>query len=169
MPIAPRWRRAPAPGSSRPTRRTSRSDTPWAICEDSGGRKLRSSRRRSISSVMKPIDDVRIREIKEVSPPDQVLRELPASEEMAAAVFAARQAIHRILVGGDDRLLVVIGPCSIHDPRSALEYAARLRAEAERLGADLLVVLRGYFEEPRTNVGWEGPLHHPRLDRRLAS
>jgi 3-deoxy-7-phosphoheptulonate synthase len=113
---------------------------------------------------MKPIDDVRIREIKELSPPDQVLREVPASEEMAASVFAARQVIHRILVGGDDRLLVVIGPCSIHDPRSALEYATRLRAEAARLAADLFVVMRVYFEKPRTNVGWKGLINDPRLD-----
>ena len=113
---------------------------------------------------MKPIDDVRIREIKELSPPEQVLREVPASEEMAAGVYAARQTIHRILVGGDDRLLVVVGPCSIHDPRSALDYATRLRAEVDRLGADLFVVMRVYFEKPRTNVGWKGLINDPRLD-----
>jgi 3-deoxy-7-phosphoheptulonate synthase len=113
---------------------------------------------------MKPIDDVRIREIKELSPPDQVLREIPASEEMAASVFAARQAIHRILVGADDRMLVVIGPCSIHDPRSALEYATRLRAESLRLSADLLVLMRVYFEKPRTHVGWKGLINDPNLD-----
>jgi 3-deoxy-7-phosphoheptulonate synthase len=113
---------------------------------------------------MKPIDDVRIREIKELSPPDQVLRELPVSEAMAASVFEARQTIHRILVGTDDRLLVVIGPCSIHDPRSAMEYATRLRTEAARLSADLFVVMRVYFEKPRTNVGWKGLINDPRLD-----
>jgi 3-deoxy-7-phosphoheptulonate synthase len=113
---------------------------------------------------MKPIDDVRIREIKELSPPDQVLREIPASEEMAASVFAARQAIHRILVGAEDRMLVVVGPCSIHDPRSALEYATRLRAESSRLSADLLVLMRVYFEKPRTHVGWKGLINDPNLD-----
>jgi 3-deoxy-7-phosphoheptulonate synthase len=113
---------------------------------------------------MKPIDDVRIREIKELSPPDQVLREVPASEQMAASVFAARQDIHRILVATDDRLLVVIGPCSIHDPRSALEYATRLQSEAARLATDLLVVMRVYFEKPRTTVGWKGLINDPRLD-----
>jgi len=113
---------------------------------------------------MKPIDDVRIREIKELSPPDQVLRDVPASEQMAASVFAARQDIHRILVAADDRLLVVIGPCSIHDPRSALEYATRLKAQAARLAADLLVVMRVYFEKPRTTVGWKGLINDPRLD-----
>src|ERR1043165_1281756 len=101
---------------------------------------------------MKPIDDVRIREIKELSPPDQGLREIPAPGEMAAAVYAARQGIHRILVGGDDRLLVVIGPCSIHEPRSALEYAQRLKAEAQRLAADVLVVMRVSFEKPATHA-----------------
>jgi 3-deoxy-7-phosphoheptulonate synthase len=113
---------------------------------------------------MKPIDDVRIREIKELSPPDQVLREVPASEEMAASVFTARQAIHRILAGADQRLLVVIGPCSIHDPASAVEYAKRLRAEATRLAPDLLVAMRVYFEKPRTTVGWKGLINDPRLD-----
>src|SRR3954462_2941923 len=87
--------------------------------------------------MMKPIDDVRIREIKELSPPEQVLREVPASEQMAASVLAARQDIHRILVAAADRLLVVMDSCSIHDPRSALEYATRLQAEAARLAADL--------------------------------
>src|SRR3954449_5252329 len=114
--------------------------------------------------MMKPIDDVRIREIKELSPPEQVLREIPASEEMAASVFAARQAIHRILVGADERMLVVIGPCSIHDPRSAIEYAKRLKDEAARVSANLLVVMRVYFEKPRTTVGWKGLINDPHLD-----
>src|SRR3982751_726354 len=114
--------------------------------------------------MMKPIDDVRIREIKELSPPEQVLREIPASEEMAASVFAARQAIHRILVGADERMLVVVGPCSIHDPRSAIEYAKRLKEEAARLSANLLVAMRVYFEKPRTTVGWKGLINDPKLD-----
>jgi 3-deoxy-7-phosphoheptulonate synthase len=114
--------------------------------------------------MMKPIDDVRIREIKELSPPEQVLQEIPASEELAASVFAARQAIHRILVGADERMLVVIGPCSIHDPRSAIEYAKRLKEEAARLSANLLVVMRVYFEKPRTTIGWKGMINDPHLD-----
>jgi 3-deoxy-7-phosphoheptulonate synthase len=83
---------------------------------------------------------------------------------MAATVFAARQAIHRILAGADERLLVVMGPCSVHDPRSALEYAERLRAEAQRFSADLLLVMRVYFEKPRTTVGWKGLINDPHLD-----
>src|SRR3954471_9878665 len=110
------------------------------------------------------IDDVRIREIREVTPPDQVLREVPATESMAATVFAARQAVHRILVGADERMLVVVGPCSIHDRRSALEYADRLREISARLSGDLLILMRVYFEKPRTTVGWKGLINDPHLD-----
>jgi 3-deoxy-7-phosphoheptulonate synthase len=112
----------------------------------------------------KRIDDVRIRDIQELAPPDRLLKEIPASDGMAATVFAARQAIHRILSGADERLLVVMGPCSVHDPRSALEYAERLRAEAQRFSADLLLVMRVYFEKPRTTVGWKGLINDPHLD-----
>jgi 3-deoxy-7-phosphoheptulonate synthase len=113
---------------------------------------------------MKRIDDVRIRDIQELAPPDRLLNDIPASDGMAATVFAARQAIHRILAGADERLLVVMGPCSVHDPRSALEYAERLRAEAQRFSADLLLVMRVYFEKPRTTVGWKGLINDPHLD-----
>jgi 3-deoxy-7-phosphoheptulonate synthase len=110
------------------------------------------------------VDDVRIKEIKELSPPAHLLREFPASELAAAATFEARAAIHRILHGSDDRLLVVVGPCSIHDYEAAMEYARRLRAERVRLGADLQIVMRVYFEKPRTTVGWKGLINDPRLD-----
>ncbi|RTL25999.1 MAG: 3-deoxy-7-phosphoheptulonate synthase [Rhodocyclaceae bacterium] len=110
------------------------------------------------------IDDVRIKEIKELAPPAHVLREFPASPKAAETAFAARSAIHRILFGADDRLLVVIGPCSIHDTDAAMEYARRLQAEAERLKNDLLVVMRVYFEKPRTTVGWKGLINDPLLD-----
>ncbi len=112
----------------------------------------------------KPIDDLRIRDIQELLPPERVLRDIPASEVMAATVFAARNAIHRILAGEDDRLLVVMGPCSVHDPRSALDYARRLQVEAVRLSSELLVVMRVYFEKPRTTVGWKGLINDPHLD-----
>ncbi|WP_374480189.1 3-deoxy-7-phosphoheptulonate synthase AroG [Zoogloea sp.] len=110
------------------------------------------------------IDDVRIKEIKELAPPAHVLREFPASPTAAETAYAARSAIHRILFGADDRLLVVIGPCSIHDTAAAMEYAHRLKAEAERLKNDLLVVMRVYFEKPRTTVGWKGLINDPQLD-----
>ena len=111
-----------------------------------------------------PIDDVRIKEIKELNPPSHVLREFPATEKAAATSFEGRQAIHNVLHGADDRLVVVIGPCSIHDTDAALEYARRLKAERERLKADLEVVMRVYFEKPRTTVGWKGLINDPGLD-----
>jgi 3-deoxy-7-phosphoheptulonate synthase len=110
------------------------------------------------------VDDVRIKEIKELSPPAHLLREFPASEPAATSTFEARADIHRILHGSDDRLLVVVGPCSIHDYDAAMEYARRLKAERERLGTDLQIVMRVYFEKPRTTVGWKGLINDPRLD-----
>ncbi len=114
------------------------------------------------------IDDVRIKAIKELAPPAHVLREFPASPKAAATTFEARTAIHRILFGADDRLLVVIGPCSIHDYAAAMEYARRLKVEAERLKDDLLIVMRVYFEKPRTTVGWKGLINDPHLDGSFA-
>jgi len=110
------------------------------------------------------VDDVRIKEIKELVPPAHVLREFPATPASAETTFLARQAIHRILYGADDRLLVIVGPCSIHDPEAALEYARRLKEQADRLRGDLLVVMRVYFEKPRTTVGWKGLINDPYLD-----
>ncbi len=110
------------------------------------------------------IDDTRIREIKELLPPSHVLREFPASEHTAQTTFDARQTIHRILHGADDRLLVIVGPCSIHDVRAAREYAERLERERQRLASDLLIVMRVYFEKPRTTVGWKGLINDPHLD-----
>ncbi len=109
-------------------------------------------------------DDVRIRGIHEVAPPSHLLREFPPTPKAVETTLVARQAIHRILHGADDRLLVVIGPCSVHDFDAALEYAARLKNEADRLAEDLLVVMRVYFEKPRTTVGWKGLINDPRMD-----
>ncbi len=109
-------------------------------------------------------DDLRIREIKELAPPSHLLRELPCSERAADTVEQARQALHRILHGMDDRLIVVIGPCSIHDPKAAREYATRLLAERRRHAAHLEIVMRVYFEKPRTTVGWKGLINDPALD-----
>ena len=99
-------------------------------------------------------DDVRIAAISELAPPATVLNAFPVGAAVAQRVTAARQGIHRVLHGADDRLVVVIGPCSIHDPEMALDYARRLAVEAERLSDDLLIVMRVYFEKPRTTVGW---------------
>lgn len=109
-------------------------------------------------------DDVRIGAISELAPPANVLNAFPVSVPVAQRVTAARHGIHRVLHGADDRLVVVIGPCSIHDPEMALDYARRLAVEAERLSDDLLVVMRVYFEKPRTTVGWKGLINDPHLD-----
>ena len=109
-------------------------------------------------------DDLRIREIKELLSPEQIRRELPVSEKTAQTTFDARRAIHRILHGADDRLLVIVGPCSIHDPKAALEYAGKLKLEKDRHESELLIVMRVYFEKPRTTVGWKGLINDPHLD-----
>ena len=109
-------------------------------------------------------DDLRIKEIKELAPPSHLLREFPCGEMASHTVFDARNAVHAILHGVDDRLVVVIGPCSIHDPRAAVEYAQRLKSERERLAPDLEVIMRVYFEKPRTTVGWKGLINDPDLD-----
>jgi len=109
-------------------------------------------------------DDLRIREIKELTPPAHVMREFACTAAAADTVYGARRTMHRILHGMDDRLIVVIGPCSIHDTQAALEYADRLKAQRERLQADLEIVMRVYFEKPRTTVGWKGLINDPDLD-----
>jgi 3-deoxy-7-phosphoheptulonate synthase len=109
-------------------------------------------------------DDVRIREIKELSPPAHILREFPTTDMAAETTYEARQALHRVLHGADDRLVVVVGPCSIHDYDAAMEYARRLREAAPRFADDLLIVMRVYFEKPRTTVGWKGLINDPRMD-----
>lgn len=114
--------------------------------------------------MMHRTDDLRILEIKELDSPEQIHGELPISERAAETAFSARQAIRRILQGKDDRLLVVIGPCSIHDVTAALEYATRLAKVGDELQRDLLTVMRVYFEKPRTIVGWKGLINDPELD-----
>ena len=109
-------------------------------------------------------DDVRIREIKELSPPAQILRGFPPTDAAAETTFQARQAVHRVLHGADDRLVVVVGPCSIHDNAAAMEYARKLHREAACFADDLLILMRVYFEKPRTTVGWKGLINDPRMD-----
>jgi 3-deoxy-7-phosphoheptulonate synthase len=109
-------------------------------------------------------DDLRIREIKELTPPSHLVREYSCSEFASAVTHDARESIHRILHRGDDRLLVVIGPCSIHDPDAAREYASRLASVRTALQGELEVVMRVYFEKPRTTVGWKGMINDPDLD-----
>ena len=109
-------------------------------------------------------DDLRLREIKEVSPPSHLLREFALSDRASDTVFGARSAIHQILHGEDDRLLVVVGPCSIHDPAAARDYAARLAEQRRRLAGEIEIVMRVYFEKPRTTIGWKGLINDPDLD-----
>jgi len=109
-------------------------------------------------------DDTRIHTLHELISPEQLLNDLPIDEALAEHVAASRQAIHHVLHGEDDRLVVVVGPCSIHDPEAAIEYAERLLPLAHRLANDLLIVMRVYFEKPRTTVGWKGLINDPDLD-----
>ncbi|MFO1012850.1 MAG: 3-deoxy-7-phosphoheptulonate synthase [Caulobacteraceae bacterium] len=110
------------------------------------------------------IDDLRIAAMSPVPTPHEVIEDLPTPAAVAHTVAAGRAAMSDILAGRDDRLAVVIGPCSIHDPKSALEYAHRLAAVRAELSGELEIVMRVYFEKPRTTVGWKGLINDPRLD-----
>jgi 3-deoxy-7-phosphoheptulonate synthase len=114
--------------------------------------------------MLKSTDDLRITEIRELRTPQEVMTEFPRSEAATRTVITARHAIHNILHGHDDRLVVIVGPCSIHDRVAALDYARRLAAVRERLGDRLEIVMRVYFEKPRTTVGWKGLINDPELD-----
>ena len=109
-------------------------------------------------------DDLRISGMSEISAPEQVHAEYQITDTAARTTHDARIAIHDILQAEDDRLLVIIGPCSIHNPAAALEYAKHIQRMREELGQDLLIVMRVYFEKPRTTVGWKGLINDPNLD-----
>ena len=110
-------------------------------------------------------DDLRIENLRPLVPPMILVdEELPITEQATATVTGARREIGDIISGRDQRLLVIAGPCSIHDTNAAVEYAGRLKKEADRLADDLLVIMRVYFEKPRTTVGWKGLINDPNLD-----
>ncbi|BBP45706.1 phospho-2-dehydro-3-deoxyheptonate aldolase [Thiosulfatimonas sediminis] len=109
-------------------------------------------------------DDLRIKNITEVRSPRELHELYPMSDFASSTVYDTRQQIHNILAGRDDRLLVIIGPCSIHDPAAARDYAAQLKGQIETHKEDLLIVMRVYFEKPRTTVGWKGLINDPNLD-----
>ncbi|MBO1924292.1 3-deoxy-7-phosphoheptulonate synthase [Thiomicrorhabdus sp. 6S3-12] len=109
-------------------------------------------------------DDLRIKNITEVRSPQDLHELYPITELASQTVYDTRQQIHNILAGRDDRILVVIGPCSIHDPGAARDYAAQLKGQIEKHKDDLLIVMRVYFEKPRTTVGWKGLINDPNLD-----
>ena len=114
------------------------------------------------------IDDTRIRAVRPLITPALLQEWLPTPDAALALVESSRAALSRVLHGQDDRLVVVVGPCSIHDHGEALEYARQLKAQADALAADLLVVMRVYFEKPRTTVGWKGYINDPHLDGSFA-
>ena len=109
-------------------------------------------------------DDLRIREIRALPTPAELMAEVPCDAVSSRTVRQSRRALHEILHGADDRLAVVIGHCSIHDPEAAMEYARRLARERERFADTLEIVMRVYFEKPRTTVGWKGLINDPRID-----
>ncbi|MFK7915942.1 MAG: 3-deoxy-7-phosphoheptulonate synthase, partial [Pseudomonadales bacterium] len=109
-------------------------------------------------------DDLRITGMEEVIPPVDLLAEIPVSVEASRLIFATRKAAAEIVSGQDPRLLVIVGPCSIHDTEAAMDYARRLAALAEQHREQLLIIMRVYFEKPRTTVGWKGLINDPRLN-----
>ena len=109
-------------------------------------------------------DDLRIRDVRPLIPPAILLEEIPISEKASALVFDTRMTLMNILGGADRRLALIVGPCSIHDTKAALEYGERLKTLADRYADHLVIVMRTYFEKPRTSVGWKGLINDPDLD-----
>ncbi|MBI3555822.1 MAG: 3-deoxy-7-phosphoheptulonate synthase [Deltaproteobacteria bacterium] len=117
---------------------------------------------------MQKTTDVRVDSLRPLISPALLFEELRLTETVAAQVAQAREAVARSLAGQDDRLVVVVGPCSIHDPAAALEYAGKLKNAAENVSDSLFIVMRAYFEKPRTTVGWKGLINDPHLDGSFA-
>ncbi len=113
---------------------------------------------------MKSLRDVHVESVHPLISPAILMEELPASEAVEATVDRGREAVQAIIEGKSDRFLVVVGPCSIHDPKAALEYAGKLAQAAEEFSNELLIIMRVYFEKPRTTVGWKGLINDPGLD-----
>ena len=109
-------------------------------------------------------DNTRIIDRQKVPAPYELINNLPLTEKISKLVYGTRNEISQILHDKDDRLLVVVGPCSIHDPKSAIEYGKKLIEENIKFKEDLLIVMRVYFEKPRTTVGWKGLINDPDLD-----
>jgi 3-deoxy-7-phosphoheptulonate synthase len=114
--------------------------------------------------MLKSTDDLRISALRELRTPADLMREIPRTDAATRTVLSTRHAVHNILHGSDDRLAVVVGPCSIHDPAAALDYARRLAALRRDLAPSLEIIMRVYFEKPRTTVGWKGLINDPALD-----
>ena len=114
--------------------------------------------------MFKRTDDLRIREVRPLIPPAILLEEIPITEQASNLVFDTRMTLMNIIGGSDRRLALIVGPCSIHDTKAALEYGQRLKALADRFAGHLVIVMRTYFEKPRTSVGWKGLINDPDLD-----
>ena len=114
------------------------------------------------------LDDVRIQHVKPLIPPEILIEDLPVSDTQNETIWGGRAAIERVLRGEDDRLIVVVGPCSIHDPEAGLEYARRLAGIQREYARELCIVMRVYFEKPRTTIGWKGLINDPHLDGSFA-
>src|SRR4051812_46352231 len=110
------------------------------------------------------VRDQRIERVVELVTPAEMLEDLPLGRKREDAVLRHRAEVKAVLDREDDRLLVVVGPCSVHDPEAAIEYAQRLSARAEDLHGDLCIAMRTYFEKPRTTTGWKGLINDPHLD-----
>ncbi len=113
---------------------------------------------------MKTLRNLHVQSINPLLPPSILLEEQPADETVATTVSAGRQAVIDVLEGASDKFVVIVGPCSIHDPDAALEYATKLRESAQRYADELVVIMRVYFEKPRTTIGWKGLINDPDLD-----
>jgi 3-deoxy-7-phosphoheptulonate synthase len=116
-------------------------------------------------SAAKSTSNLRVSEFTALPTPQELIAELPLAAEAADVVERGRDEVRAIMDGVDDRLLVIVGPCSIHDPKAGLEYARRLVSQAEKHKEDLLIVMRTYFEKPRTTVGWKGLINDPTAGR----
>jgi 3-deoxy-7-phosphoheptulonate synthase len=114
--------------------------------------------------MIRPTDDLRIKDVRPLIPPAILLEEIPIGERASNLVSDARQTITNVLDGRDPRLVLIVGPCSIHDTTAALEYGGRLKTLADRFAPHLVIVMRTYFEKPRTAVGWKGLINDPDLD-----
>jgi len=118
--------------------------------------------------MFRPTDDIRIQRVRPLLPPAILMEEIPLTELASETVDEGRREFCKILEGDDDRLVIVVGPCSIHDPKAGLEFATRLRESADKYRDELCLVMRAYFEKPRTTVGWKGLINDPHLDNSFA-
>lgn len=117
-----------------------------------------------LKKILKKVSNLRITGAKSITPPIEFIKKYPADKQQSDFIVKSRKAISKIINGKDNRLIVIVGPCSIHDPKSALEYAQKLSKIRDQLSDKLLIIMRVYFEKPRTTIGWKGLIYDPDLD-----